>query len=57
MLRLFSGFVPNFGIVYRFRPRRSIFDQTAYIDDYIPKPTKYHETRKPRLTQWDDPNV
>mmetsp|Transcript_39457 Transcript_39457/g.45903 ORF Transcript_39457/g.45903 Transcript_39457/m.45903 type:complete len:238 (-) Transcript_39457:101-814(-) len=44
-------------IVYRYTPKRSPFDRTAYIEDYVPRPTKYHKDRKPRLPQWDDPNV
>lgn len=46
-----------FSLVYRYQPKRSIFDQTSYIDGYVPRPNKYHKTRKPRLSQWDDPKV
>jgi hypothetical protein len=38
-------------------PKRSPYDKTQYIEDYVPNPGKYHHTRKPRLAQWDDPNV
>lgn len=44
-------------IVYRYIPQRSPFDKTSYIENYIPRPNKYHKTRKPRLSQWTDPKV
>ena len=44
-------------IVYRFTPQRSPYDKTSYIENYIPRPNKYHKTRKPRLSQWTDPKV
>ena len=44
-------------IVYRYLPKRSPFDQTTYIDEYLPRPNPYHPSRKPRLTQWTDPKV
>lgn len=44
-------------LVYRYVRKRSPFDKTSYIEDYVPRPTKYHKDRKPRLAQWDDPNV
>jgi len=49
--------VPQRSIVYRYIPKRSAFDKTNYVDYYVPPPVKYHRTRKPRLAQWDDPNV
>ena len=49
--------VPQCSIVYRYIKKRSPFDKTNYIDDYIPPQVKYHKTRKPRLPHWDDPNV
>jgi Ribosomal protein L19. len=47
----------KYSIVYGYVPKRSPFDKTNYVDYYVPPPTKYHKTRKPRLPQWDDPNV
>ena len=44
-------------IVYRYIPKRSPFDQTSYIDEYIPRPNSYPPTRKPRLAQWTDEKV
>lgn len=49
--------VPERSIVYRYIRKRSPFDKTNYIDNYIPPPVKYHKNRKPRLAEWDDPNV
>ena len=43
-------------IAYRYIKKRSPFDKTNYIEDYVPRPTKYPSSRKPRLSQWDDPN-
>jgi len=37
-------------------PKRRLFDKTNYVENYVP-PEKYHRSRKPRLEQWDDPNV
>ena len=44
-------------IVYGYIPQRSPFDKTSYIEKYVPRPTKYHKTRKPRLAQWTNPSV
>lgn len=44
-------------IVYRYVRKRSPFDKTNYIDNYVAPPVKYHKSRKPRLPHWDDPNV
>jgi len=49
--------IPQCSIAYRYIPKRSAFDKTNYVDYYIPPPVKYHKSRKPRLAQWDDPNV
>jgi hypothetical protein len=49
--------LPLKNIVYRYLPRRSPFDQTSYIDDFIPRPNQFPKTRKPKLTQWTDPKV
>ncbi len=49
--------LPQQSIVYRYVPKRSPFDKTNYIDNYIPPPLKYHKKRKPRLAEWEDPNV
>lgn len=49
--------MPQRSIVYRYIPKRSTFDKTSYVDYYVPPPVKYHKSRKPRLAQWDDPNV
>ena len=62
MLKGFSDFTsllftPRYSIVYRYIPKRSPFDKTGFIDDYVPRPNKYPKSRKPRLTQWDDPSV
>ena len=48
---------PQRSIVYRYVRKRSPFDKTNYIDNYVPPPVKYHKSRKPRLPHWDDPNV
>eukprot|EP01015_Nassula_variabilis_P030353 TRINITY_DN665_c0_g2_i2.p1 TRINITY_DN665_c0_g2~~TRINITY_DN665_c0_g2_i2.p1 ORF type:complete len:258 (-),score=27.19 TRINITY_DN665_c0_g2_i2:174-947(-) len=45
------------GIVYRYQQQRSPFDKTNYVEGWVPRPNKYHKARKPRLPQWDDPNV
>ena len=37
-------------IVYRYRKQRSPFDKTNYIEDWVPRPNKYHKSRKPRLS-------
>jgi hypothetical protein len=37
-----------YNIVYRYVPQRNPFDKTNYIDDYVPRVTKYHKSRKPR---------
>jgi ribosomal protein L19 len=34
-----------------------MFDKTSYVDYYLPPQRPYHKTRKPRLAQWDDPDV
>jgi len=54
-LSLFN--IPQQSIAYRYIPKRSPFDKTNYVDYYIPPQDKYHKSRKPRLSQWDDPNV
>ncbi|KAL4446981.1 hypothetical protein ABPG74_014953 [Tetrahymena malaccensis] len=43
-------------IVYRYKPQRSLFDKTSYIEDYVERPNKYHKSRKPKQVKWDDPN-
>lgn len=48
---------PQRSIVYRYVRKRSPFDKTNYIDNYVAPPVKYHKSRKPRLPHWDDPNV
>lgn len=42
--------------MFRYVPKRSPFDKTSFIEDFIPRQIKYHKDRKPRLPQWDDPN-
>lgn len=44
-------------IVYRYTPKASPYDKTGYRDDYVPRPNKYHITRKPPIPEWSDPNV
>jgi len=44
-------------IVYSYVPQRSPYDKTSYIEKYIPRPIKFHKTRKPRLSQWTDPKI
>ena len=44
------------GIVYRYKAQRSVFDKTSYVDDYVPRPNKFHASRKPKQLKWDDPN-
>ena len=44
-------------IVHGYIPQRSAFDKTSYIEKYVPRPTKFHKTRKPRLSQWTNPSV
>lgn len=44
-------------IVYRREKPRNIFDKTNYTEDWVPREKKFHPDRKPRLPQWDDPNV
>ncbi|KRX01101.1 Translation protein SH3-like domain [Pseudocohnilembus persalinus] len=51
------SYLPNNSIVQRYTPQRSPYDQTQYIEDYIPRNTPYHYKRKPQLPQWTDPNT
>lgn len=44
-------------IVYSYVPQRNPFDKTSYIKNYVPRPNKYHKTRKPRLEQWTNPKI
>lgn len=46
------SFISRRGIVNRYIPRRSPFDKTNYIENYIPP----RFTRKPRQEKWDDPS-
>ncbi|EGR33851.1 hypothetical protein IMG5_034830 [Ichthyophthirius multifiliis] len=48
--------VINSNIVYRYKPQRSPFDKTNYIDNYVPRPNHFHPDRKPKQLKWDDPN-
>jgi len=44
-------------VVYVRQRPRSIWDKTDYVPDWVPREKKYHHSRKPRLPQWDDPNI
>ncbi|CAD8061828.1 unnamed protein product [Paramecium primaurelia] len=46
--------IPRFNIVYGYVPKRSPFDKTHYIENYIPRQIPYPKSRRPRLPQWDD---
>jgi hypothetical protein len=39
-------------IVIRYQPRRSPFDKTAFNQEWIPRQSPYHKTRKPRQAEW-----
>ena len=41
---------PIYSIVLRYTPKRSPFDKTNYISDYVPRAIPYHASRKPKLT-------
>lgn len=56
------------GIVLAVPKKKSRWDKTNYIEDYVsfflrnsyfkvPPVRKYHRTRKPRLPEWEDPNI
>ena len=36
------------GYVIRYVPKRSPFDKTGYVEDWIPRQKLYHKNRKPR---------
>lgn len=44
-------------VVLGYVRKRSLFDKTNYVPYYLPSPVKYHKFRKPRLSEWSDPNV
>lgn len=41
--------IPKFNIVYGYVPKRSPFDKTHYIENYIPREIKYPKSRRPKL--------
>ena len=49
--------IPQKTVVYLPRRKRGIFDKTMSFADYQPNPLPPSENRKPRLPQWDDPDV
>ena len=44
-------------IVIRYTPKRSVFNKTTYNEDWIPRQNIYSKHRKPRLAEWDDPDI
>ena len=44
-------------IVIRYQPKRSLFDQTSYNPEWVPRVNPYSKHRKPRMSIWSDPNI